>query len=46
MAEIRRLQSNPRMSMGVVHNGIVYLAGQVAIDSGGSSVTDQTREGC
>ena len=44
MAEITRLQSNPRLSMGVVHGGTVYLAGQVAIDNGGGSVTDQTRE--
>lgn len=44
MADIRRIQSNPRMSMGVVHGGVVYLAGQVAIDNGGGSVTEQTRE--
>lgn len=42
MADIKRIECGPRMSMGVVHNGIVYLAGQVG--NPGDSVTDQTRE--
>ena len=42
MAEIKRIECGPRMSMGVVHNGIVYLAGQVG--NPGDSVTEQTRE--
>ncbi len=44
MAEIRRLQSNPRMSGAVVHNGVVSLSGQVAIDHRGGVVADQVRE--
>lgn len=32
--EITRIQSGPRMSQAVVHGGTVYLAGQVAADSG------------
>ena len=31
------------MSQAVVHNGTVYLAGQVAVDKAGESVTEQTR---
>lgn len=42
MADIKRIECGPRMSMGVVHNGIVYLAGQVG--NPGESVTEQTRE--
>lgn len=42
MADIKRIECGPRMSMGVVHNGIVYLAGQVG--NPGDSVTEQTRE--
>ena len=42
MADIKRIECGPRMSMGVVHNGIVYLAGQVG--KPGDSVADQTRE--
>lgn len=41
---IKRIQNGPRMSQAVVHNGIVYLAGQVAHGSGGKSVTEQTKE--
>lgn len=40
---IKRVKPGPRMSMGVVHNGTVYVAGQVA-DSRGADVTTQTRE--
>ena len=42
MADIKRIECGPRMSMGVVHNGIVHLAGQVGTP--GDSVTGQTRE--
>ena len=42
MADITRIECGNRMSMAVVHNGIVYLAGQVG--KPGESVTDQTRE--
>jgi enamine deaminase RidA (YjgF/YER057c/UK114 family) len=38
---IKRIQTGPRMSQAVIHNKIVYLAGQVAP---GASVTIQTRE--
>jgi enamine deaminase RidA (YjgF/YER057c/UK114 family) len=30
--------------MAVVHGGCVYLSGQVAIDTGGGPIADQTRE--
>lgn len=42
MADITRIECGNRMSMAVVHNGIVYLAGQVG--KPGDNVTDQTRE--
>jgi enamine deaminase RidA (YjgF/YER057c/UK114 family) len=38
---IKRIQTGPRMSQAVIHNKIVYLAGQVAP---GATVTIQTRE--
>ena len=38
---IRRIEPGPRMSQGVVHGGMVYLAGQVGAP--GESVADQTR---
>jgi enamine deaminase RidA (YjgF/YER057c/UK114 family) len=41
--EIRRLQPGKRMSQAVVHNGIVYLAGQVAEDTS-QNVAGQTRQ--
>ena len=40
---IKRLHSGPRMSQAVVHNGVVYLAGQVAKDPD-QDVADQTRQ--
>jgi enamine deaminase RidA (YjgF/YER057c/UK114 family) len=40
---IRRLQVGPRMSQVVVHNGLAYLAGQVAPNPV-PSVEDQTRQ--
>lgn len=42
MADITRIECGNRMSMAVVHNGIVHLAGQVG--KPGDNVTDQTRE--
>jgi enamine deaminase RidA (YjgF/YER057c/UK114 family) len=36
---INRFDAGPRMSQAVVHNGVVYLAGQVAK---GSTVKEQT----
>lgn len=43
MTRIERLESGPRMSQAVVHNGVVYLAGQVAADAQGASVKEQTQ---
>ena len=40
MSDITRIESGPRMSQCVVHNGIAYLAGQVGAE--GASVTEQT----
>jgi enamine deaminase RidA (YjgF/YER057c/UK114 family) len=42
--KIRRIEPGPRMSMAVVHGGTVYLAGQVARNAAGRSVTEQTRD--
>jgi enamine deaminase RidA (YjgF/YER057c/UK114 family) len=44
MFSIRRLHGNGRLSKAVVHDGIVYLTGQVAEDHPGGSITEQTRE--
>lgn len=41
MTDITRLDTGPRMSQAVIHNGIAYLAGQVG--NPGELVTDQTR---
>jgi enamine deaminase RidA (YjgF/YER057c/UK114 family) len=43
MTQIERLQVGPRMSQVVIHNSVVYLAGQVASDAPGASVPEQTR---
>ncbi|HZH07957.1 MAG TPA: RidA family protein [Lautropia sp.] len=40
---IERLHGGPRMSQAVIHNGVVYLAGQVAKDPD-KDVADQTRQ--
>ena len=40
---IKRLQVGPRMSQAVIHGETVYLAGQVALDAPGTSVTEQTK---
>jgi enamine deaminase RidA (YjgF/YER057c/UK114 family) len=41
--EIKRLQTNARMSQVVIANGIVHLAGQVP-DTAGASITVQATE--
>jgi enamine deaminase RidA (YjgF/YER057c/UK114 family) len=41
---INRLHAGPRMSQVVVHGSTIYLAGQVADQAKGKSVSDQTRE--
>ncbi len=43
MTTITRIDPAPRMSGAVVHNDIVYLSGQVALDAPGDSVTAQTQ---
>jgi enamine deaminase RidA (YjgF/YER057c/UK114 family) len=43
MSSIERLEIGPRMSQAVIHNGVVYLAGQVAADAPGASVKEQTK---
>lgn len=40
---IKRIQTATRMSQAVVHGNTVYLAGQVAADAKGESVTKQTQ---
>ena len=40
--DIKRFETGPRMSQAVVHNGTVYLAGQVG--EAGSDVTEQTKQ--
>ena len=41
MSEIKRIETGQRMSQAVIHNGTIYLAGQVG--NPGESVADQTR---
>jgi enamine deaminase RidA (YjgF/YER057c/UK114 family) len=41
---ITRLQPGPRMSQAVIHGGVAYLAGQVAGNAKGKSVTEQTKD--
>jgi enamine deaminase RidA (YjgF/YER057c/UK114 family) len=41
---IERIEPGPRMSQAVVHNGVVFLAGQVAQGRPGASVAEQTRD--
>lgn len=40
MSDIKRLETGPRMSQAAIHNGTIYLAGQVGAP--GESVTAQT----
>jgi enamine deaminase RidA (YjgF/YER057c/UK114 family) len=42
--KIERKQVGPRMSQIVIHGDTVYLAGTVAHQNAGKSVTEQTRE--
>ena len=39
---VTRFKTNKRMSQAVVHGGVVYTAGQVAMNAPGESVTRQT----
>ena len=41
---IERIQTGPRMSQAVIHNGTVYLAGQIASGAPGGSVTEQVKD--
>jgi enamine deaminase RidA (YjgF/YER057c/UK114 family) len=41
---IQRFDTGPRMSQVVVHGDTVYLAGIVASNAGGQSVTKQTQD--
>jgi enamine deaminase RidA (YjgF/YER057c/UK114 family) len=41
---IQRIETGPRMSQAVVHGNTVYLAGQVAQNAAGKSVTEQTKD--
>jgi enamine deaminase RidA (YjgF/YER057c/UK114 family) len=41
---IQRFDTGPRMSQAVVHGNTVYLAGIVASNAGGQSVTKQTQD--
>jgi enamine deaminase RidA (YjgF/YER057c/UK114 family) len=41
---IQRIKAGPRMSGAVVHGNTVYLSGQVANQSAGQSVAEQTKE--
>jgi enamine deaminase RidA (YjgF/YER057c/UK114 family) len=41
---VERKQVGPRMSQIVIHGDTVYLAGVVARENAGRSVTEQTRE--
>jgi enamine deaminase RidA (YjgF/YER057c/UK114 family) len=41
---IQRFDTGPRMSQVVIHGNTVYLAGVVASNAGGESVTKQTQD--
>ncbi|MCR8723597.1 RidA family protein [Frigidibacter sp. ROC022] len=41
MSDITRIEPGPRMSQAVIHNGVVYLAGQVGAP--GATVAEQTK---
>jgi enamine deaminase RidA (YjgF/YER057c/UK114 family) len=41
---IQRFDTGPRMSQVVIHSDTVYLAGIVASNAGGESVTKQTQD--
>ena len=40
--EIKRIKSNARMSQAVIHNDVVYLAGQIPADKIGASFSERT----
>ena len=40
---ITRIETSERLSQAVVHNGIAYIAGQVARDTPGVSAAEQTQ---
>ncbi len=40
---LERLRSGPRMSQAVVHAGVVYVSGQIALESRAAGVAEQTR---
>jgi enamine deaminase RidA (YjgF/YER057c/UK114 family) len=44
MSDIRRLHTGKRISRLVIHNGIAYLAGIIALSKHGQSVAEQTRD--
>ena len=44
MTEIKRIESGPRMSDAVIHDGKVYLSGVVADRTVGQSVYEQTKD--
>jgi enamine deaminase RidA (YjgF/YER057c/UK114 family) len=41
---IKRIEVGPRMSQVVIHGGVAYLAGQVAMRAKGKSVKEQTKD--
>jgi len=41
---IERTQTGPRMSQAVIHNGTIYLAGQVASGAPRGTVSDQLKD--
>src|SRR5712671_2241612 len=41
---IQRIDTGPRMSQVVIHGDTIYLAGVVASNAGGQSVTRQTQD--
>lgn len=43
---IQRQEVGARMSQAAVHNGTVYLAGQVAQNASGGTITEQTQDIC
>lgn len=43
MSSIQRIESNPRLSRSVVHNGVVWLSGIVAADCS-QDIRGQTRQ--
>lgn len=43
MTSINRIESNPRLSRAVIHNGVVYLAGITASDCT-QDIRSQTRD--